>query len=156
LCGADRALGGTAWAVKKIGTKQLKNNAVTSKKIKNGAVNKGDLNAAAKVRWVRVKGSNGSVIDQSGGISAVRVIPGVYYVDFGSSTAGHGLLATNVDPNDGNDEVVVHVRRCGQGAEDLNFCAAPGQDDPSFVHVETNDLSPPGLQDANFTLALLP
>src|SRR5215216_4510218 len=37
------ALGGIAGAAATIGTKQLKNNSVTSKKIKNGTIKQGDL-----------------------------------------------------------------------------------------------------------------
>lgn len=41
------ALGGSAWAVSKIGTKQLKNNAVTTPKLKNSAVTAAKLKGAA-------------------------------------------------------------------------------------------------------------
>lgn len=45
------ALGGSAWAVAKVGTKQIKNNAVTTPKIKNNAV------AAPKLKAGAVNGS---------------------------------------------------------------------------------------------------
>jgi hypothetical protein len=132
-------------------------NTVDSGDIANGQVKKKDLNKKVKTRWVRVDGQNGNVIDQSGGISAERAIEGVYFVDFGSSVAKHGLLATNVDPSDGNDEVVVHVRRCGQGAGDLEFCSPASNNNPSHVHVETIDLAPSvANQDANFVLTAVP
>ena len=41
------ALGGSAWAVTKIGTAQIKNNAVTTPKLKNKAVTAAKLKGAA-------------------------------------------------------------------------------------------------------------
>jgi hypothetical protein len=41
------ALGGSAWAVSKVGTKQIRNGAVTGPKIKNGAVTTGKIKGGA-------------------------------------------------------------------------------------------------------------
>jgi hypothetical protein len=130
-------------------------NSVDSGDIKNGQVKRNDLNKKVKVRWARVNGQSGDVIDQSGGIQADRVGEGLYFVEFPTSTAKQGLLATNVDPADGNDEVVIHVRRCGNGEDDLQFCSPDANNNPRHVWIETLDL-PGGNQDASFTLAALP
>jgi hypothetical protein len=53
---------------------------------------KGD--AGPGIRWALVKGTDGSVLEQSGGITAVRQATGVYYVDFGSAVTGHPISAT--------------------------------------------------------------
>jgi hypothetical protein len=132
-------------------------NKVDSGDIANGQVKKNDLNRNVKTRWARINGESGDVIDQSGGISAERVVEGVYFVDFGRSVARHALIATNVDPGDGNDLTIVHVRRCGTGPGDLQFCSPASNNNPSIVHVETNDAATPqGLQDSNFVLTAIP
>ena len=62
------ALGGSAWAVAKVGTKQIKNNAVTTPKIKNGAV------TAPKLKPGAVNGSkiaDGAVAGAKLGTGAV-------------------------------------------------------------------------------------
>ena len=46
------ALAGSAYAIKKIGTKQLRNGAVSTKKIKNGAVTEAKIAAAARNKVV--------------------------------------------------------------------------------------------------------
>jgi hypothetical protein len=129
-------------------------NTVDSGDIANGQVKKNDLNKKVKPRWVRVNGENGNVIDSTGGVQAERVGEGLYFVVFQQSTAKQGLLATNVDPGDGNDDAVVHVRRCGNGENDLQFCSPESNNNPKHVFVETRE----GVanQDASFTLAVLP
>jgi hypothetical protein len=109
------ALGGGAYAAtslpkKSVGTKQLKKNAVISPKVKNGSLlardfkagqlprgpkgNKGSRGAPGPgIRWALVRGSDGSVLLQSSGITAVRQSKGIYYVDFGSPVTGHAISA---------------------------------------------------------------
>jgi hypothetical protein len=103
-----------------VGTKQLKNNAVISSKVSNGSLlardfktgqlprgpkgPKGDKGATGAkgakgaagpgIRWALVKGSDGSVLLQSGGITATRQSTGVYYVDFGIPVSGHAISVT--------------------------------------------------------------
>src|SRR3954468_1758449 len=132
--------GGSAYAAATIGAGDIKNSAVLSRHIKNGAVKRADLGANSVstgkvidgsllkrdfkagqlprgpkgdpclgsdpkckgpkgdpgpgIRWALVRGSDGSVLLQSGGISAVRQSEGVYYVDFGSAVTGHAISAT--------------------------------------------------------------
>src|SRR4051794_24750466 len=55
------ALGGTSYAVARnsIGTAQLKSNAVTSAKVKNGTLNKGDLSPSARIGQRGPRGPQG-------------------------------------------------------------------------------------------------
>jgi hypothetical protein len=105
-----------------VGTKQLKKDAVISSKVKNGSLlaqdfksgqlprgpkgdtgpqgPKGDTgprgpkgDAGPGIRWALVK-SDGTVLLQSGGITAVRAGKGVYYVHFDSAVTGHAISAT--------------------------------------------------------------
>lgn len=49
--------------------------------------------AAAKPRWALVD-EDGSIVRQSGGISAQRIEAGIYIVDFGSPVAGRAISVT--------------------------------------------------------------
>ena len=64
------AMGGSAWAVTKVGTNQIKNNAVTTAKIKPGAVNASRLGSGA------VTGSKLAVGSVGGSNVAVQQIAG--------------------------------------------------------------------------------
>ena len=68
------ALGGSAWAVSKVGTKQLKNNAVTTPKIKAGSVNGSRLAngavGAPKIAAAAVDGSKIAPFAVGGGALA--------------------------------------------------------------------------------------
>ncbi len=73
------AMGGSAYAGVKIGTKQIKDKAVTSKKTDR--------------MWALVT-SDGTVVKQSGGISLASKFTGGYYLVFPKSLLGRSLLAT--------------------------------------------------------------
>ena len=70
------ALGGTAYAAKKISTKQLANsavktkkianNAVTEAKIKDGAVTPSKLATDERVAWALIDGTSNAILAQSG------------------------------------------------------------------------------------------
>ena len=129
------ALGGTAYAVKKIGTKQLKanavtkkkiaDNAVTSKKIAAGAVTRGKLEAGQQTAWALVNGTGtGSIVAQSGGVSTVAGLGGgSYFVKFPFALPGHAIVG-NVQSAQGGGEMATGI--CGNpvpsaGVEQL-FC----------------------------------
>jgi hypothetical protein len=63
-------------------------------------------------RWALVRGSDAAVLDQSGGISAVRGAGGNYYVDFGTNLTGKLVLAT-AQWQSSDLERVAEVARCG-------------------------------------------
>lgn len=73
------AMGGSAYAGVKIGTKQIKDKAVTSKKTDR--------------MWALID-SDGTVVRQSGGISVAAKFDGAYYLVFPRSLMGRSLLAT--------------------------------------------------------------
>ena len=106
------AIGGSAYAASKINGKQIKNDSITGKQIKEKtlknvksakkakvAKNSKKLGGLRpdkyKVRWLLID-ELGNIEEQSGGFS---VLDGYktnqnVYIDTGESTAGHGLLAT--------------------------------------------------------------
>ena len=105
------ALAGTAVAADPIAT----DSAVTKKKVKkiaNKQINKrfpigaGDIADEAVTRaaqspdqrtlWADVQ-SNGTVTDQSGGISVTALGSGSYVIDFGEDVSGRALMATGVN-----------------------------------------------------------
>ena len=65
-------------------------------------------------RWALVN-ADGTIADQSGGITLASKSTGGYYLDFGSSVEGHALVATikyrNSSP--ANSDGVVNVAPCG-------------------------------------------
>jgi hypothetical protein len=119
------ALSGTGYAAvvlgpNTVGTVQLKANAVTTQKVKNGTLMKADFKAGQVpvgpvgpagpagpagaagpagpagpgVKWALVK-ADGSIQSQSGGISLTsHPSAGAYILDFGSAVAGHAVLVT--------------------------------------------------------------
>jgi hypothetical protein len=164
------ALSGTAYAVKKIGTKQLKanavtkkklaDNAVTNKKIADGAVTRGKLEAGQQTAWALVNGSGtGSIVAQSGGISmAPGLGGGSYFVRFPFALPGHAVVGNAQGAQGGG---VVATGICGNpvpsaGVEQL-FCntTSPADNNTSVARVET--LNDAGVATAkNFYIAVLP
>jgi hypothetical protein len=148
------ALSGTAYAVKKIGTKQLKANAVTkkkiadnavaTKKIADGAVTRGKLEAGQQTAWALVNGTgSGSVVAQSGGITmAPGLGSGSYFVRFPFALPGHAIVG-NVQSAQGGGEMATGI--CGNpapvsGVEQL-FCntTSPADNNTSVARIETLD-----------------
>ena len=83
------ALGGTAYAAKKIGSKQLANGAVTLKKIKNGAV------GGSKLGNVIVRNATVNIAD--GGVgSAIATCSGTEKMLGGGARFVHSLGATDL------------------------------------------------------------
>lgn len=149
------AIGGTAWAAKKITAKNLANNAVTTKKVKNsaiteakladGAVTTGKLaNGAATaaktgMRWALLEG-DGTILAQSGGISlASMAVTGDYHLNFGSTQSGKSIQVTPVyrdaDPGTGVGAVAA---LCG-GPPAGATCNPPGTNNTSHVYVGISD-----------------
>lgn len=73
------AMGGSAYAGAKIGTSQLKKNAVTTPKIKNGAVSKAKLKPGL-IRWAHIASSGDEL--HGSGFTSTRLSPGIYRVTF--------------------------------------------------------------------------
>jgi hypothetical protein len=74
------------------------------------------------IRWALVKGSDGSIIRQSGGIVGNRQSTGRYYVDFGSSVAGHALTAVVHAPV-GSNSTISSLTPCGNTTVDTGLPA---------------------------------
>ena len=104
-------------------------------------------------RWALVN-ADGTIADQSGGITLASKSTGGYYLDFGSSVEGHALVATikyrNSSP--ANSDGVVNVAPCGiEGTT----CFASGTNNPSHVWVLTRD-DTNAQADRPFYVAVLP
>jgi hypothetical protein len=129
-------------------------NKVDSGDIANGEVSSKDLNKKAKAKWAHVNGANGSIYSQSGGISAEKVAPGVYYVNFRSSVRGYAIHATASNPA-GNQDVILSASRCGEAAGEQQFCSPESRVNPKWVNVHTveSDLDH---RDSDFWITAIP
>ncbi len=163
------ALAGTASGLpgnKIIDGNDLRKNVVRSIHIKNSKVRGADIGAKqvfradladnARTMWARVDGSTGAVIDQSGGLSSVRLANGLYRVRFPRSTAGR-MLVTESASLDDNAQIDARflARRCGDGNGDLGTCSPPATNNAAHVLVTADD--PGGADDdVSFWIGALP
>jgi hypothetical protein len=155
------AIGGISWAAATIGTKDIKNGAVTKRKlhknavtngkiknaavtgskIKNHVVNGSKLKAEAVTRtalsddertlWAAVQ-SNGTIADQSGGITVTALGSGSYVVDFGQDVSDRALLATGT-----NVRNIANVNLCNGGTGVGSDCSPFAPNDNEHVGVNT-------------------
>lgn len=142
------ALSDTGWATvsqlvprNSVGTAQLRNNAVTSAKIRNGQIRLGDLHRSARrpgprgrvgpagavTRLWAVVNASGSIHRGAGTTSAGRLGLGVYEVVFGQNVTGCVFVASVGDSGEatGATGVAMVTRRAGN---------------PNGVRVETRTL----------------
>jgi hypothetical protein len=176
------AIGGISWAAATIGTNDIKNGAVTKKKlhknavatgkIKNGAVNgskiqngavtsakiadgavsRTDQNADQRTLWAAVQ-SNGTIADQSGGITVTAAGGGNYDVNFGVDVSGRALVATGI-----NARVIADAILCNGGTGVGTDCSptAPNDSKHVFVNTALAAASPAILTNLPFYVAVLP
>ncbi len=176
------AIGGISWAAATIGTKDIKNGAVTKRKlhknavtngkiknaavsgskIRNGVVNGSKLKAGAVSRtalrgdqrtlWAAVQ-SNGTIADQSGGITVVAHGGGSYEVDFGQDVSGRALVATGV-----NARVIADAILCNGGTGVGTDCSptAPNDSEHVFVNTALAAVAPAVTTNLPFYVAALP
>lgn len=142
--------GGIAWA--------LEVNSVRSKHIVNGQVKSVDLNANAEAQWALVK-ADGSIVEQSGGISVDGENQGSYVIDFGRGVAQRALIATPT--YEGSPDIATaHISLCGNDSDVLEAecdSLAPGSDTSGrHVLVFTQTTSGSGGDPAAFYVAALP
>jgi hypothetical protein len=137
-----------------VGSAKLGEGAVTSSKLGDAAVTSSKLGDAAAttekladgavtapktaMRWALVA-SDGTIVDQSGGISMTAVAGPNYYMNFGSNMAGKAIQATTVfrDTDDGTGTSAL-VALCG-GPPLGATCVEPGTDNQNHVFVFTSD-----------------
>jgi hypothetical protein len=166
------AIGGISWAAATIGTSDIKRGAVTKKKlhkkavsskkiaadavsgakIQDGAVARETLSDDQQTLWAAVQ-SNGTVVDQSGGISVVARGGGSYEIDFGEDVSGRALTATGT-----NARVIANVTLCNGGTGVGSNCSptAPNDGEHAFVNTALAVVSPAILTNLPFYVAALP
>jgi hypothetical protein len=180
------ALGGVSYAATKlpahsVGSKQLKSKSVTLAKISpsaraalkgpRGAAGpigpagpagaagaKGDPGAPGPgtVQWALIN-ATGTIVAQSGGITAVRTGVGTYVFDFNTAVAGKTVVATpNVVFTDG-PRVDVTTAPCGTSAASGQTNCGASALDGQHVFAETADSGSAltGTQDEGFTIAVI-
>jgi hypothetical protein len=110
------------------------------------------------IRWALVKGTDATIIAQSGGITAARQSTGRYYVEFGSSVAGHAL-STVVHAPTGSNATISSLTPCGgptlvTGLDppDLSHCGF--HNTSSTVEVNVALLSSGTVSDQDFYIEL--
>jgi hypothetical protein len=135
------AIGGISWAAATIGTNDIKNNAVTAnklhkkavttKKVKNKAVTGAKLSGDQRTLWAAVQ-SNGTIADQSGGISVNPLGSGSYVISFGKNVSGRALVATGV-----NGRVIADAILCNGGSGVGADCSPDAPNDSRHAAVNT-------------------
>jgi hypothetical protein len=156
------AIGGISWAAATIGTNDIKNdavtakklhkNAVTTRKIKNKAVKGAKLDGDQRTLWAAVK-SDGTIADQSGGISVTPLGGGGYVINFGKHVSGRALVATGT-----NARVFVDAILCNGGSGIGTDCSPDAPNDSKHVGVNTAlaATAPATLTNLPFYVAALP
>lgn len=175
------AIGGTGYAAvtlarNSVGTAQLKKNAVTGVKVKDGSLTANDLSAAARaslrgqtgatgatgaagpgtVTWATF-GRDGTIKAQSGGVSlASHPVSGVYYINMGTSVARRALSVSYVSDFSGGapwGSAAPDAQPCGMSPTFL-ACSAAGTDNTNHAFVRTfeDTSAPPTAGDHAFTI----
>ena len=116
------ALGGGAYAAATIGPGDIKKNAVRAKHIKANSVTPAKLKKAPL--WARVQ-ANGAISAQSGGISVISELGGVFQLDMGRNVGKAALLVTPLDSDgiiDGTagGAICSHTNQCTGAADGAN------------------------------------
>ena len=105
------------------------------------------------VKWAEVE-ADGTIDAQSGGITVLRNFTGEYYVDFGSSVAGHAISATmEWRSGHGLDSGNILVGRCGGGTGGIS-CVASNNTNTAYVQTANNTNT--ATADRAFTVILYP
>jgi hypothetical protein len=135
------AVGGISWAAATIGTNDIQNgavtqrklhkNAVTKQKIKRQAVTGAKLSGDQRTLWAAVR-SNGTVADQSGGITVAPLGGGSYVINFHKNVSGRALVASGV-----NGRVIADATLCNGGAGVGSDCSPDAPNDNRHVGVNT-------------------
>lgn len=156
------AIGGISWAAATIGTKDIKNKAITAKKlgkdavnsakIQDGSVSREDQSSDQRTLWAAVR-SDGTIADQSGGISVTALGGGGYVINFGQDVSGRALTATGT-----NARVIADAILCNGGTGVGTNCSPDAPNDSQHVGVNTAlaAVAPAVLTNLPFYVAALP
>ena len=164
-----------------VGTAQLRSNAVTSAKVRNGSLLRADFRrgqipagprgpagpagtagaagaagpagpAGPGARWALVR-PDGGIVAQSGGITfAAKAGLGRYILNFGSAITGKLIVASNAVAGDTAFRGTAIAGPCGGGAEGL---VCPSNNDTNHVFVITTDTSNGAGADHAFYVAVI-
>ena len=171
------AMAGTGYAAtalprNSVGLAQIRNNAVTASKVKNGSLLKVDFKAGQLprgtrgpagpagpvgpagpgARWALVR-ADGSIVAQSGGISpTAKPAGGIYVLDFGASLAGKLILTSSANAGDTSDRGTVSAGICG-GTPEGGTC--PTGNDTNHLRVITRGKGDDIAQDHPFYVAVV-
>ena len=116
----------------------------------------GDQIAADKAQWALVKGVDGSIIRQSGGITATGTGDGGYFVDFGRDVTGHAIVANSQWLAARVITVIICGNADGLGEPGETITCPPSYDTTSHVFVSTHDPVTGTNKTGHFYIAALP
>jgi len=128
-------------------------NAVDSANIKDGQVNRADLNGGEQTLWATVQ-ADGTILHQSGGITATTFgSAGGYVVDFNRDVSRRALSTTGIAGRE-----IVDVVLCNGGAGVGYDCSPDAPNDSQHVEVSVFRAyeAPATFGDAPFYIAALP
>jgi hypothetical protein len=174
------ALGGTGYAATvlprdSVGARQLKNNAVVSRKVLNHTLLRVDFKpgqlpagprgpvgpagpagpagqAGPGARWALVR-ADGTIVAQSGGITpTAKPSIGAYVLDFGTSLAGKLIISSSANTADLGDRGTVSAGMCG-GSPEGSTC--PTGNDTNHVRVITRKAGDNIAEDHPFYVAVI-
>jgi hypothetical protein len=174
------AMAGTGYAAtalprNSVGTLQLKNDAVTAAKVKNGTLLRADFRsgqvpagpagkagpagptgpagpAGPGAKWALVR-ADGTVVSQSGGVTpTAKPAAGVYILDFGTSLAGKLILVSSANTADTTDRGTVSAGMCG-GTTEGGTC--PTGNDTNHLRVITRAKGDDTAEDHPFYIAVI-
>ncbi|MGZ4411141.1 MAG: hypothetical protein ACXVY8_03310 [Gaiellaceae bacterium] len=171
------ALGGTSYAAStlsrnSVGTVQLKNNSVTSSKVRDFSLLRQDFKpgqlpagaagpagpagpqgpAGPTARWALVR-ADGTILAQSGGIApTAKPSTGAYILDFGSSVVDKLILTSSANAAFVSDRGTVSAGPCG-GTPEGSTC--PAGNDTNHVRVITRKAGDNTAEDAPFYIAVI-
>ena len=106
-----------------------------------------------EMQWALIKGSDSTIIRQSGGISVTKFSTGIYRVNFGKDVRGHALSAML---QSGSYDRVITAQICGNDGTLETVLCGGSSNNTSTLSVHIRGTVTTGWIDGTFYIAVLP